>query len=263
MFDNVIKKFGTRGKGYRWRDNKLIKGMKAFHLLAAIAWGGGAFAMQALALLRQSQTEPTAEAIVAYCSWWVDTWVVMPGLLGCLFSGLFYSIFTAIGFFKFAWIGYKWLITASACFWGLLFWSGSGDKLIAWLAAYDLEQPLLLVRSCILPDNIWGILLQTAIIFSMCLISVYRPVSFKPSWFFSDKKYLAQRSSALMPGDLGNISPLDNSQVAMLYANWLGEPQGPQAQKLFHARFADKSALLNKLRRADLYPPRHEVQTRG
>lgn len=261
MLDDIIKKYGMRGKGYRFRDNEILKCVKAIHILAAAAWGGGAFAMQALGILERSLQEMSASQLVGYCSRFVDTWVVMPGLFGCILTGLFYSIFTSIGFFKYAWIIYKWLITASACFWGLLFWSGKGDELIAWLGEYSLAAPLIFIRSCILPANIWGTLMQTCLIFSMLLISVYRPVSFRPSWHQSDRVSLALRSGAINKNDLAadTPSPLQNSQVKMLYENWLGEPLGPQSRKLLHMQFQDKSGKLNRLVRADLYPPRPGV----
>lgn len=189
MRDREVKTFGLRGKGYRFRDNNILKNMKAIHILSAIAWGGGAFAMQALHLMRTAAQDKGLESVIASCSYFIDTWVVMPGLLGCIVTGLFYSVFTAIGFFKFLWIIYKWIITASACFWGLLFWSSLGDRLIGWLAAYGAAGSLLFVRSLILPDAIWAIVLQTGIILSMCLISVYRPLGWWHRYCLLDEKH--------------------------------------------------------------------------
>lgn len=180
MLDKYVKSFGLRGKCYRFRDHHLIKNMKAVHLLSAIAWGGGAFAMQALNILRASATGDVPPEMIARCSWFIDTWVVMPGLFGCILTGLFYSIFTSLGFFRFAWIIYKWLISASALFWGLFFWSGAGDGLIQWLGNSPLAGFLLFVRGLILPNSVWASILQTCIILSMCLVSIYRPLSFLP-----------------------------------------------------------------------------------
>lgn len=171
-----VKKFGSLGKGYRFQENHILKNMKAIHILSAIAWGGGAFAMQALHLMRTMAEDANTSAIIGQCSYFIDTWLVMPGLLGCIATGLFYSIFTAFGFFKFLWIAYKWLVAASACFWGLLFWSSAGNRLVAWLEPYHLDYLLIFIRGLILPDTIWAIFLQTLIILSMCLVSIYRPL---------------------------------------------------------------------------------------
>lgn len=189
MRDREVKTFGLRGKGYRFRDNNILKNIKAIHMLSAIAWGGGAFAMQALHLMRAAAQAGGSEQVIAACSYFIDTWVVMPGLLGCIATGLFYSVFTAIGFFKFFWIIYKWIITLNACFWGLLFWSSLGDWLINWLAPHGAAWPLVFMRSMILPDAIWAIALQTAIILSMCLISVYRPLGWWHKYCLLDEKH--------------------------------------------------------------------------
>lgn len=180
MLDKYVRSYGLRGKCYRFRDHHLIKNMKAAHLLSAIAWGGGAFAMQALNILRTSATGDVPQEMIARCSWFIDTWVVMPGLFGCILTGLFYSIFTSLGFFRFAWVIYKWLISVSALFWGLLFWSGVGDTIIAWLGDSMLAEFLRFIRGLILPNSVWASILQTCIILSMCLISIYRPLSLFP-----------------------------------------------------------------------------------
>lgn len=190
MQDREVKSFGLRGKGYRFRDNQILKNIKAIHILAAIAWGGGAFAMQALHLMRTMNSQGATADLIARCSYFIDTWVVMPGLFGCIVTGLFYSIFTAFGFFKFLWIIYKWLITLNACFFGILFWSSWEDILIKWLARYHLEAPVIFMRSLILPDSIWAIVLQTLVILSMCLISVYRPLGWWHKVCLLDEKHL-------------------------------------------------------------------------
>ena len=106
MLNEMVRNYGRLGKGFSARDNIIIKGTKALHLLAATAWAGGALSMQALSFLRLSTDNAAFAAQVARCLHFVDTWVVMPGLAGCLLSGLFYSTCTSIGFFKFAWISH-------------------------------------------------------------------------------------------------------------------------------------------------------------
>ncbi len=176
---DVVRHFGIRGKGFSSPDNYIIKTLKAFHLLAATAWAGGALSMQALSFLKFNTQDPELIPIIQHCLHFVDTWVVMPGLAGCILTGLFYSLVTAIGFFKFAWIGFKWLISLAACFWGLLFWSSLGDQLIVWLSQWNFDGPLRFIRAFILPESMWQGALQLLIILTMCLISVYRPLSFR------------------------------------------------------------------------------------
>jgi hypothetical protein len=188
MLRDAVKSFGTTGRGVSARENIILKTMKAVHLLSATAWAGGALAMQTLGFLRLNTLEdPAFAAVVQYCLHHVDTWVVMPGLAGCLLTGIFYSWYTAFGFFKYLWVGYKWIVSLAACFWGTLFWGPWGDTLIAALVPHGLDAPLRFVRSCILPEDIWAAILQSALIFSMLIISVYRPLSLRSGWWFRRK----------------------------------------------------------------------------
>ena len=147
VFSERVRNYGSRGKGVSARDNHIIKGMKALHLLAALAWAGGAFSMQALGFLKLGMDDPATVKLVEYCRYIVDSWVVMPGLIGCVLTGLFYSIFTSLGFFKFAWVTIKWIISFCAGFWGTFFWLPVGDRCIEWLTPMGLDWPLRFVRS--------------------------------------------------------------------------------------------------------------------
>lgn len=179
MFNEKVKRYGTTGRGVSARENTVIKTTKAVHLLAATAWAGGAISMQALSFLKLSLDDPATIAVVAHCLRFVDTWVVMPGLAGCALTGLFYSLCTSIGFFKYTWIAYKWVICACAGFWGTLFWGPWGARLTAFLEPCGLAPLLRFVRGCILPESFWQAALQTALIFSMLIISVYRPLTWR------------------------------------------------------------------------------------
>lgn len=182
MFSEMVRNYGSRGRGVSARDNHVIKGMKAVHVLSALAWGGGALSMQALGFLKLASADPAFRQSVEFCRHFIDTWVVIPGLAGCVLTGLFYSTVTSIGFLKYLWIGYKWLISLSAAFWGMLFWGPWGDACITWLRPRGLETPLCFIRSCILPED-WGAAgMQLTIIFSIALISVYRPVHWPWHW---------------------------------------------------------------------------------
>ena len=179
MLDERVRRYGTTGRCISAWDNIVIKTIKAIHLLAATAWAGGAISMQALSFLKLSLDDPATISVVAYCLHFIDTWVVMPGLAGCVLTGLFYSVCTATGFFRHAWIAYKWGVCACAGFWGTMFWGPWGDQLTAFLEPYGLAPLMLFVRGCILPDNFWQAALQTTLIFSMLIISVYRPLTWR------------------------------------------------------------------------------------
>ena len=60
-----------------------------------------------------------------------------------------------------------------------MFWGPWGDQLTAFLEPYGLAPLMLFVRGCILPENFWQAALQTTLIFSMLIISVYRPLTWR------------------------------------------------------------------------------------
>lgn len=178
FFDDKVRKYGTTGRGISARENVVIKTTKAIHILFATAWAGGAFSMQALSYLRLTGHLDTNTAhIFQVAGHAIDTCIVMPGLAGCVATGLFYSLCTSIGFFRYFWVGYKWLISMCAAFWGTVFWGPWGDAWIADSQGTVLAIFLRFVRSCLLPESFWQAVLQTVLIFSMLLISVYRPLT--------------------------------------------------------------------------------------
>ena len=172
--------------------------------------------MQALGFLGRSLPPGPERDLVGACSHFVDTWVVIPGLTGCVLTGLFYSCLTAIGFFRFAWIGYKWLIACSAGFWGTLFWGPWGAEITQALQPYGLDGFMRMMRWFVLPENGWTALLQTAIVLSVCLVSVYRPLSFRFWQKDLEEKDIRRRVRAVRAMDRSGAmrSPLDNAQVA-------------------------------------------------
>ncbi len=181
--NDKVRNYGTTGRGVSARENIIIKTTKAIHLLFATAWAGGAFSMQALSYLRLTGDLDAATcAVIAMTVHHIDTFVVMPGLAGCILTGLFYSICTSIGFIRYFWIGYKWVISCCAAFWGTIFWCPAGNNLIdsclqnGWPFAADL---LAFIRSCLLPESFWQAVMQTVLIFSMLIISVYRPLTWR------------------------------------------------------------------------------------
>ena len=183
QLNDKVRNYGTTGRGVSARENIIIKTTKAIHLLFATAWAGGAFSMQALSYLRLTGgLDSETCAVLAMTVHHIDTCIVMPGPAGCILTGLFYSICTSIGFIRYFWIAYKWVISCCAAFWGTMFWCPAGDALIAecrqdgWLLAADL---LAFIRSCLLPENFWQAVMQTALIFSMLIISVYRPLTWR------------------------------------------------------------------------------------
>jgi uncharacterized membrane protein len=101
-----MKKLGT--KGQRW--------LKGFHSLFACMWVGAAICLS----VKQFFIHPTdggeLYGIIATMDF-IDIYIIIPGAMGVLATGLLYSIWTNWGWFKHNWITAKWII----CAYGVIF----------------------------------------------------------------------------------------------------------------------------------------------
>lgn len=95
-----MKKFSTNG--LRW--------LKVVHLICAILWIGSAVSMNLLRHLVEVKDAAgmyyMAEVLEA-----IDMQLLVPGAVGCLFTGIVYGVWTNFGFFKHRWLTVKWVLT--------------------------------------------------------------------------------------------------------------------------------------------------------
>jgi len=100
-----------------------LKTLKIVHLLTACCWFGGALSLTVLNL-SQPQTMPTEGALYGLnlSSHLIDMWVVVKfGAIGCLLTGLLYSLLSPWGFFKHRWVILKWIFTIACILSGTFF----------------------------------------------------------------------------------------------------------------------------------------------
>jgi uncharacterized membrane protein len=101
-------------KGLRW--------LKGFHLVTVACWVGGAVSLILLYFLKDGVSDGGALYGINQSIHHVDTFVVViPGAIGCLVTGLIYSAFSNWGFFKHAWLIFKWIVTVTAILFGTFF----------------------------------------------------------------------------------------------------------------------------------------------
>lgn len=99
-----------------------LKWLKGFHLITVSCWIGGAIALIMLYFLKKSVTDSGVLYGINQSIHHVDmTVIVIPGALGCLFTGLIYSLFSGWGFFKHKWMIFKWIVTVAAILFGTFF----------------------------------------------------------------------------------------------------------------------------------------------
>jgi len=160
-----MKKLGARGQRI----------LKIIHLVMAGAWLGGALALNLmLAALGPGHSGPE---LLGYdlARQFVDDYVIVPGALGCLFSGLLISLFTPWGFFKRPWVAVKWVLTVACIIFGTFYLGPrcNGQPVLSLtlgLAAAD--DPTYLANRL---ANIVGGWSQMAVLIFMVVISVIKP----------------------------------------------------------------------------------------
>ena len=95
-------------KGQRW--------LKGFHALFACMWVGASICLA----VKQFYVNPTdggeLYGITAMMDF-IDIFIIIPGAVGVLLTGLIYSIWTNWGWFRHNWITVKWII----CAYGVIF----------------------------------------------------------------------------------------------------------------------------------------------
>ena len=96
-----MKKLGARGQ--RW--------LKVFHLFSACLWVGAAVVLSVKQFFVRPADGGELYGITSTMDF-VDIFIIIPGAIGVLLTGLIYSIWTNWGWFKHRWITVKWIICA-------------------------------------------------------------------------------------------------------------------------------------------------------
>jgi len=87
-----------------------VKILKIIHLMFAIIWVGGGLSL-ALLLFTVSPEESWGMYAKSYSLKLIDDYLIIPGAIGSMLTGLVYGIWTNWGFFKNNWITVKWILT--------------------------------------------------------------------------------------------------------------------------------------------------------
>lgn len=96
-----------------------IKILKIFHIFFTVMWIGGALAL-VLSLSFLHPTTPEGYHIRSISVRIFDYFLIIPGAIGLLITGLIYGIWTKWGFFKFQWVAVKWIIILAQVILGII-----------------------------------------------------------------------------------------------------------------------------------------------
>ena len=145
--------------------------LKMAHLFSAGLWIGGTAALTALICLYHPQNPGQMHAQNSLLML-LDFYIIAPGALGCLLTGLLYGWKTKYGFFRFRWIVCKWLLN-------LAFITFGGLVVVPWLenalAASSAMQTITPENTQIMLMHMLINVVQWSVIVFILYLSVFKP----------------------------------------------------------------------------------------
>jgi uncharacterized membrane protein len=148
--------------------------LKIIHILFFLSWVGGGIGLISLMFLAQPLIPE--DIYMKYRAMQViDDFIIIPGALGSLFTGLIYSIWTNWGFFRQRWLTLKWILTVAQILFGTFalgpWLNGNVDIALRLRGAALADSTFLNSASNI---RLWGTTQVLFLIF-MVIISVIKP----------------------------------------------------------------------------------------
>jgi len=100
----------------RRMSSQAQKWLKSFHIVFASLWLGGATLLNIKQFMISAASDGELCGILGTMVY-VDWFIIVPGAIGALLTGLIYSLWTRWGWFEHRWITVKWVI----CIFGVVF----------------------------------------------------------------------------------------------------------------------------------------------
>lgn len=154
-----------------------IKGtrlLKTLHLLCAGLWLGAAASLVLLNFMSEARAPADLHGHDAAMRF-IDDYIIIPGAMGALFTGLAYSIWTNWGFFTHRWVTVKWVITLYGVLFGTFFlgpWLNGMEDISRLAGAAASKDPVYLHN---LVMNRWWGLVQVASLACAMVVSTLKP----------------------------------------------------------------------------------------
>lgn len=159
--------------GLRW--------LKGFHLIAVSCWIGGAIALTLLYFLKTGIDDGGELYGINRSIHHVDmAVVVIPGAIGCLVTGLIYSLLSNWGFFRHRWLVFKWIVTVAAILFGTFFlgpWETAMMEISGRLGLLSLGDPSYLYSQKM--NLVFGSI-QCLVLIITLFISIFKPWKGRP-----------------------------------------------------------------------------------
>ena len=153
------------------------KWLKCIHLLAVAGWAGGAVSLMLLHFLRFQGVEVGNDLHgIDRAAHLIDMGVIVwLGAVGCLVTGLLYSLCTNWGFFRHKWVLVKWVITIFCVLSGTFFlgpWEAAMVEISGELGGAALLDAKYASSMYL---NFWFGIFQIVLIVFAMFISVFKP----------------------------------------------------------------------------------------
>ena len=150
--------------------------LKGFHLIAVSSWIGGAVSLLALYFPKEGVNDGGVLYGINRSIHHVDmNIVVIPGAIGSLLTGLFYSLFSHWGFFKHNWLTFKWIVTLTAIVFGTFFlgpWETAMMDISSRIGMASLQNPAYLYNQQM--NLIFGTFQVTVLLITV-FVSILKP----------------------------------------------------------------------------------------
>lgn len=159
-----MAQFSTTGQKY----------LKCVHLFFVCMWIGGGLS---LVLLQWTAAPSGGDELYAVNASMklIDDFIIVPGALGSLLTGLLYSLGTNWGFFRHRWVVVKWALTVAQVLFGTFAlgpWLNGNEAIAKAERALALQNPVFLHNREM--NSLWGTA-QVALLVVMVWISVVKP----------------------------------------------------------------------------------------
>lgn len=153
--------------------------LKIIHIFFFVSWIGGGVCL--ISVMFFAQPALPEDIYMKYRSMQViDDFIIIPGALGSLFTGLIYSIWTNWGFFRQRWLAVKWILTVAQILFGTFAlgpWLNGNVDIALKLRGTALSSPEFSQNASHI--QIWGTV-QVLFLLFMVIISVIKPWKKKP-----------------------------------------------------------------------------------
>lgn len=155
-------------------NTKLTRILKILHIIFFVSWIGGGIALTILMFIAQPAF-PDDIYMKCRSMQVIDDFIIIPGALGALFTGLVYSIWTMWGFYKHNWIIIKWVLTIIQILFGTFAlgpWINGNVDITMKLRGASLSDPVFLNN--VSHIELWGTV-QVIFLLFVVVISVLKP----------------------------------------------------------------------------------------